>query len=335
MLQGATNGLTGLIQHRSRDCAFVPAALCGAELNGFFQFGYGIYCLLTLTTAMVATRSMHSTGNPENEFQGGGDVGDSDSSGSSIKIIRAAPGRMNGLKPRANGSQAAAQGVPAMREIDNVEDGSDDEAPDVEVASDARAREELRVATDAALQEKRKEARRAVSKAREATAIARKDKKSKQVQLQKQQGAKANSNILPLDVLERAAKAVEQKERTLNDRARKEGMSSQTGTLLVVQQERVVDGLEVVDASLNAQQRLVTRKPRQAGRAKTPAVRALNFMHKSLYGFEHHRISAVRGAAKRKGSGSRATKTTIAKRSKRGESSRRLDLAIGKHRKSS
>lgn len=266
----------------------------------------------------------------ESDAQGGDESEGSDSSGSAMKISRSAGRRGNGIKPQMTDTHPPSQVSLATKMADDVDDGSDDEAPDVEEASDARAREEKRVANDAALQAKRKEARRVVSKAREATAIARKDKKAKRMQLEKQMAEEDASDTLPQDILERAAKAAEYQERSLTAAAQRQSMSSQAGVMRVVQKERVVDGLEVVDASLSAQQRDISRKPRQSKKPKTPAARALSFMHKSLYGFEHHRISSVRGAAKRRGSHLKSGKS-----SKRGESSQLLKHGAGKRRKSS
>lgn len=262
------------------------------------------------------------------EALGGDEPEASDSTGSVVKITSPAKRRMNGRNRQMTRTHPAIQVAPVTRATENVDDGSDDEAPDVEEASDARAREEQRVATDAALQAERKEARRALSKAREAAAQARKDKKAKRLQLQQQRAEQASSDVLPQDVLERAAIAAEHQERTLNDAAQKQSMSSQAGVLRIVSKERVIDGLEVVDASLSAQQRAISRKPRKSKKAKTPAARALDFMHKSLYGFERHRISAVRAAAVRKGSHVKSRKS-----SKRGESSQLLNRGAGKRRK--
>lgn len=265
---------------------------------------------------------------PGSQGRSGDEAEASDSSGSVVKITSSATRRINGSKPQTTGTHPTVQVAPARRLTEDVDDGSDDEGPDVEEASDARAREEQRVAADVALQAERKQARRALSKAREATAKARKDKKAKRMLLQKQRAETAASDVLPQDVLERAANAAEHQERTLTEAAQKQSMSSQAGVLRVVQKERFVDGLEVVDSSLAAQQRAISRKPRQSKKAETPAARALNFMQKSLYGFEHHRISAVRAAAKRKGSHTKSGKS-----SKHGESSRLLNHGAGKRRK--
>lgn len=275
---------------------------------------------------MVITRSMPP---PEGEVQCGDEAEVSDLSSSPVKTIGSAAHQTSGIISPMVVTHPTPEVPLATRMTLDADDGSSDEAPEVEEASEARAREEKRVAADVALQAERKEARRALSKAREATAIARKKKQSKRELLRKERAEGASADILPQHVLDSAVEAAERHERSFNHATQKESMRSQSGVLRIFQKELTVDGLEVVDASLSADQRSISRKPRQSKKAKTPAAEALNFLHKSLYGFEHHRISSIRGATKRK-----STNLISDKASKRAESSLLLTRGVRKGRKS-
>lgn len=196
----------------------------------------------------------------------------------------------NGLKKTpllSNGFHSESEIEHQVRERSG-EEGSDDDAPDVEVTAEARIREEERVAVHDALRAERKETRRKRSKARESAAVARKEKNAKRKKLRRKREEKASKYVLPQDVLERAAKAAEQQEVDMKLAAHSESVKSQEGVMRVMKQQRNVEGLEVVDASLHA-------KKREG--ASSAGKRALQFMNSCLYGHGRRRISSARGTA--------------------------------------
>jgi hypothetical protein len=183
-------------------------------------------------------------------------------------------------EPRGNGSGRAKSDGSC-----NLSD--DDDAPDIEVASEVRVREEERDAADAALRAELKETRRKRAIALELAAKARKEK-AKREDARRAQEDTLVQNVLPQDLLDRAAAAAEQQDMKANAAARELEVKSQSGFMRLVKQRRVVDGLEIVDASLPAQQRVS---------GKSSGKRALEFMGRCMYGNGKRRISSARAAA--------------------------------------
>jgi hypothetical protein len=196
--------------------------------------------------------------------------------------------RMNGSRtPRLamNGSHRPC--VPAGRDSDTDAD-SDGGAPDVEVTADARARDERLVAAEATVRDERKSRRRERSKAQEAAAKVRKEAKAKREKAKKGR-EEAAGRVLPQEVLDRAASAAELEAARSRTAGQKRSLESQSGTLRLVAKHRLIDGLEVVDASVSAAQR--------SSSTASASKRARHFIGRCLYGSGAKRVSSSRVAA--------------------------------------
>jgi hypothetical protein len=198
----------------------------------------------------------------------------------------ASTARFNGENNSEDDREVENTSTPPLLSAQEYPVDSDDDAPDVEVTSVARARKQQVDAAVQAARAERKAARRARSQAREVVAAARKREDDVK--------GKEKARFLSDEALERAAEKMEEDAAIERENKRAKRLRVQSGTLRVAKTQRVVDGIKVVDASVPASRRVAKSKG-------STGQDAMRFLKSCMYGSGTPRVSAEEAARKVRG----------------------------------